>query len=75
MKLIAYNWKFRNLVSLIHFLVGEGCGLAVKAIVPFPSAVGWTVMSLVTIVLFVLFNYRFVFEHNAAPPGPDDRRG
>ena len=74
MKLIPYNWKFRNLVSLIHFLVGEGCGLAVKAIVPFPSLVGWTVMVLFTVALFVLFNYRLSFDrtHNAPPPGPNN---
>lgn len=75
MKLIAYNWRFRNIVSLVHFVVGEGCGLALKAIVPFPSVVGWVVITLVTVILFVLFNYRLVFNHTykAPPPGQDNR--
>lgn len=61
MKLVPYNWKFRNLESLIHFLVGAGCGLALKAILPFPSMVGWTLVVVATVVLFVLFNYRLEF--------------
>jgi len=74
MKLIPYNWRFRNLVSLIHFLVGMGCGLAVKTLFPLPSVVGWALVGLVTVVLFVLFNYRLVFDHsyNAAPREPKE---
>ena len=61
MKLIPYNWRFRNLVSLIHFVVGAGCGLAVKATTPLPSVMGWTLVMSITAILFVLFNYRIEF--------------
>jgi hypothetical protein len=63
MRLVAYNWRFRNLVSLIHFLVGAGCGLAVKAFFPVPSVVDWALVGLMIVALFVLFNYRLVFDH------------
>jgi hypothetical protein len=69
MELVAYNWRFRNLVSLIHFFVGAGLGLAVKTFFPLPSVVGWVLVSVVTVVLFVLFNYRVVLDHSYnAPP-------
>jgi uncharacterized membrane protein YoaK (UPF0700 family) len=58
MKLIPYNWRFRNLVSLIHFAVGAACGLALKTLVPLPSMGGWALVVVVTVLLFVLFNYR-----------------
>jgi uncharacterized membrane protein YoaK (UPF0700 family) len=71
MKLIPYNWRFRNLVSLIHFVVGAGCGLVLKAITPFPSAVGWTLVAVATVILFVLFNYRIVFANGDKEQHPE----
>ena len=71
MKLVPYNWRFRNLVSLMHFFVGAGYGLAVKTFFPLPSVKGWVLVGVVTVVLFMLFNYRVVFNHsyNAPPRG------
>ena len=62
MKLIPRNWRFRNLVSLVHLLVGIGCGLTLRAITPYPSILGWTLVLVVTVVLFLLCNYRVVSD-------------
>ena len=55
MKIIPYTYPYKSLVNLT---IGVGCGLLIRAS-GLPAWAGWTVVIVVTAVLYVVLNYRF----------------
>jgi hypothetical protein len=60
MMLIPYNYRFKTLVNL---LIGVASGRGLGWLKLTPTA-GWTLVIITTAVLYVVLNYRPVFERS-----------
>jgi hypothetical protein len=68
-KLVRYNYKFKNLVN---FAIGVACGRGLLAM-GLSTAVHWTLVVVVTVFLYVVLNYRLVSRDQLSSTGdPQD---